>query len=183
MDRIIRENLDNLYREDGITQFTAFKFILEATKQPVDWAYEVWDELVAGFTHQDNHVRAITAQVICNLAKSDPQNRMLKDFGKLLAVTRDPRFVTARHCMQSLWKVGIAGKPQREVLVQGLEVRFKECVTEKNTALIRYDILQCLRNVYDVVKDETLRQKALAWMEMEEDPKYKKKYASLWKVR
>jgi hypothetical protein len=180
---VLRTNLDNLRSPDGVVQHDAFMVILEATDKPVDWAYEVWDEMVAGFTHKDNHVRAIAAQVICNLAKSDPQNRMLNDFGALLAVTRDPRFVTARHCMQALWKVGVAGKSQREVLVQGLEVRFKECITEKNCTLIRYDILQCLRNVYDVVKDETVRQKALAWMEIEEDPKYKKKYASLWKVR
>jgi len=138
---------------------------------------------VAGLSHKDNHVRAIAAQVLCNLAKSDPKNRIQKDFDALLAVTKDERFVTARHCMQALWKVGAAGKEQQKILVEGLEGRFKECITEKNCTLIRYDIIQSLRNVYDEVKDETIREKALELIETEEDTKYRKKYASLWRVR
>jgi len=55
--------------------------------------------MVESLTHMDNHVRAIAAQVLCNLARSDPENRILKDFDALLAVTKDERFVTARHCL------------------------------------------------------------------------------------
>jgi len=139
--------------------------------------------MVANLRHKDNHVRAIAAQILCNLAMSDPENRMLKDFDSLLAVTRDERFVTARHSMQSLWKVGVAGKRQREKLVDGLERRFRECITEKNCTLIRYDIIQDLRKLYDQVKDENVRGKALELIETEGDPKYRKKYAGLWKIR
>ena len=65
--------------------------------------------------------------------------------------------------------------------MEGLERRFKECLTEKNGTLIRYDIIQSLRNVYNAIKDENVKERALALIEMEEDPKYRKKYASLWK--
>jgi hypothetical protein len=183
MDTITQTHLDNIHSEDRELQNKAYFFVLEATNQPVDWAYEVWDRMVEGLRHKDNHVRAIAAQVLCNLAKSDPENRMLKDFDALLAVTKDERFVTARHCMQALWKVGVVGKEQQKKLVNGLEGRFNECITEKNCTLIRYDILQSLRNVYDEVKDETIREKALELIETEEDAKYRKKYASLWKGR
>jgi hypothetical protein len=44
--------------------------------------------------------------------------------------------------MQALWKVGVAGEKQRERLLAGLESRYKECITEKNCTLIRYDICQ-----------------------------------------
>ncbi len=182
MDKIIGINLDNLWSQDRELQNKAFLYILKATDKPVNWAYEVWDRLVAGLSHKDNHVRAIAAQVLCNLAKSDPNNRMLKDFKALLAVTKDARFVTARHCMQSLWKVGVAGIKQQKILVDGLEGRFKECITEKNCTLIRYDILQSLRNLYDAVKDEKIKGKALELIETEDDLKYRKKYASLWRV-
>lgn len=181
MDKTIRTNVDNIRSEDKDLQNKAYSFILKATDKPVDWAYEVWDEMLGGLKHKDNHVRAISAQVLSNLAKSDPKNRMLKDFDKLLGVTKDERFVTARHCLQSLWKVGIAGKKQQKIYMDGLERRFKECVTEKNCTLIRYDILQSMRNVYDTVRDETIKQKALELIELEEDIKYRKKYANLWK--
>ncbi len=183
MDKTTRMNLDNLRSEDRELQNNAFIDILEATEKPVDWAYEEWDELVKDLRHKDNHVRAIAAQVLCNLAKSDPENRMLKDFPALLAVTKDERFVTARHCMQSLWKVGAAGKKQQKKLVDGLENRFNECITEKNCTLIRYDIIQSLRNLYDTVEDEKIKKKAMELIETEEDLKYRKKYANLWKAR
>jgi hypothetical protein len=183
MDETTRTQLENLRSTDRELQNQAFVYLLEATEKPVDWAYEAWDEMVGDLGHKDNHVRAIAAQVLCNLAKSDPQKLMLKDFPALLAVTKDERFVTARHCMQSLWKVGVVGKEQKEVLVSGFEDRFKECIAEKNCTLIRYDILQGMRNLYEEDKDEGIREKALALIETEEDPKYRKKYASLWRGR
>ena len=182
MDRTIQTNVDNLWSEDRELQNNAFFYVLEVTDEPVDWAYEVWDEVVENLSHKDNHNRAIAAQVLCNLAKSDPKNRMLEDFNALLAVTKDARFVTARHCMQALWKVGAAGKKQQKLLVEGLEGRYRECITEKNCTLIRYDIIQSLRNLYDAVKDETIKAKALELVESEEDVKYRKKYAKLWRV-
>src|SRR5512135_553691 len=119
MDTTTSNLIKYIYSTDRQLQGQAFTAVLAATNQPVDWAYEVWDELVAGLRHPDNHVRAISAQLLCNLAKSDPEKRTLKDFEALLNVTKDERFVTARHCLQSLWKVGVAGRDQQDLLVQG----------------------------------------------------------------
>jgi hypothetical protein len=182
MNKTIQDNLNNLWTTDRAVQNQAFLYILKVTDKPVDWAYEVWAELIANLRHKDNHHRAIAAQVLCNLAKSDPKKRMLRDFNALLAVTRDERFVTARHCLQALWKVGAAGKKQQELLMDGLEGRFRECGVEKNGTLIRYDIVQSLRNLYDAVKDEKVKAKALELIDTEADVKYRRKYASLWRV-
>jgi hypothetical protein len=181
MDEKTRISLNNLQSEDKDLQYAAFIYILEVTEKPVDWAYAVWDALLARLSDKDNHQRAIAAQILANLASSDPQNRMLRDFAALLAVTRDERFVTARHTLQSIWKVGRAGKVQQKLVVDGLAGRFNECAVEKNCTLIRYDIIQDFRNLYDEIKDESVRQKALALIATEEDLKYRKKYASVWK--
>jgi hypothetical protein len=183
MDEAIKAHMAHIHSGDRDVQGKAFRSLMEATDGQVDWAYEIWDELVRTLTHKDNHQRAIAAQILCNLARSDPEERMLKDFDALLAVTRDERFVTARHCLLSLWKVGAAGKKQQRRLVDGLAGRFDECIAEKNCTLIRYDILQGLRKLYDEVKDETIRAKALALIGTEEDLKYRKKYASVWRVK
>jgi hypothetical protein len=181
MDKSIRVQLDNIRSEDGEVQNKAYYFLMEKTEKPVDWAYEAWDELVEGLTHKDNHVRAITSQILTHLAKIDPKGRMLKDFDKLLNVTKDERFVTARHCMQSLWKVAVVGRKQQAMYMDGLSKRFKECVTEKNAKLIRYDIVVSLRNVYNKVKDESIRENALALIESETDLKNKKKCIGVWR--
>jgi hypothetical protein len=58
---------------------------------------------------------------------------------------------------------------------------FRDCATEKNCTLIRYDIIQGLRKLYDDVQDETVRETALALIATEADSKYRKKHASLWR--
>jgi hypothetical protein len=106
---------------------------------------------------------------------------MVDDFPALLEVTRDGRFVTARHCLQALWKVGAAGAPQRAVYRDGLVHRFEECRAEKNWSLIRNDILQRLRDAYDATADEDLRATAGELIERETDVGYRRKYARIWK--
>jgi len=181
MDNKTRKYIADLRSEERELQNQAFFRILEETEKPVDWAYEVWDELVEGLSHKDNHVRAISAQVLCNLAKSDPQNRMQKDFPALMELTKDERFVTARHCLQSIWKVGTSGKKMQKMVVEAFAERFRNCATEKNCTLIRYDIIHGLKNLYEEVKDEKIKQKALELIGTEDDLKYRKKYASAWK--
>lgn len=183
MNKTIQTNLVNLWTEDREQQNQAFFYILKVTDKPVDWAYEAWDDIVKNLNHKDNHNRAIAAQILCALAKSDPKERILKDFDKLLAVTKDEKFVTARHCVQALWKVGVAGKKQQQRLMDGLAYRFTECAAEKNCTLIRYDILQSLRNVYDATKDERIKIKAMELIETEKDIKYQKKYSTVWKAK
>jgi hypothetical protein len=82
MDEITRLNLANLSSPDKELQNEAFFALMAATDQPVDWAYLVWDELVASLTHKDNHYRAIASQLLCQLAKSDPEKRILIDKGE-----------------------------------------------------------------------------------------------------
>ncbi len=183
MDETTQLHVNNIWSKDKDLQNAAYTYLMAATEIPVDWAYEAWDDLVAGLSDKDNRVRAITSQLLCNLAQSDPEKRMLTDFDKLLLVTKDERFVTARHCLQSLWKVGLAGSEQREMMVAGLDGRYHECITEKNCTLIRYDIIQDLKNLYAAVPDDAIKEKALALIEMEADLKYRKKYATVWREK
>lgn len=183
MDTLTQTHIRNIDTTDRDLQNAAYAYVMDATTHPVPWAYEVWDDMVAMLKHKDNHQRAIAAQVLCQLAKSDPNGRVFQDFEALLAVTKDERFVTARHCLQSLWKIGTVGKAQQDLVMDGLERRFRDCHTEKNCTLIRFDILQGMKHLYDVVQDETIRAKALELMEIEEDPKYRKKYGTVWKKR
>ncbi len=183
MDSSTQTHWENLRSNDGDLRYAAFMALLNATDQRVDWAYEVWDELLENLHHANNHQRAIAVQLLCNLARSDPEQRMFKDFGALFAVTKDERFVTARHSLQAIWKVALAGQQHQQMVVERLAGRFRDCVTEKNCTLIRYDILQALRNLYDAVQDEQLREAALGLIATEEDSKYRKKYAGLWRIK
>jgi hypothetical protein len=175
------EQLNDIRSTDRDAQNAAYSALMAETERPVGWAYAAWDELLAMLRDPDNHQRAIGAQLLCNLAGSDPELRIVDAFPALLAVTRDARFVTARHCLQSLWKIGMAGTVQQRMVVDGMAARFAECGAERNGTLIRYDILVGLHQLYVAVGDATIRERALALIETEPDLKYRKKYAGVWK--
>lgn len=183
MDTATRDQWEQLRSPDGAARYAALSALLAATEQPVDWAYEVWDELLAALRHPDNHQRAIAAQLLASLAKSDPERRVLRDFEQLLAVTRDERFVTARHSLQALWRVGAVGPEHRRLVVERLAERFRAAAGEKNGTLIRYDIVEGLRKLYDQAQDEAVREMALSLIASETDAKYQKKYAAAWRAR
>lgn len=180
MDREIKEALIKSKAKDKQESYEAYLYILRATEKQVDWAYEVWDDLLEGLTDKDNHQRSRAAQYLANLAKSDPENRMLTDLPRLWEVTKDEKFVTARHSLQSFWKVGLGGAEQRDKVMDYMVYRFKT-TNEKNYTLIRFDILQNIKNLYDQLNDEDIKQTAMDLIETVEGDKYKKKYKSVWR--
>ena len=181
VDSITKSYFENLEAKDKDLQIEAFISINTAIKEEVDWSYEVWDQLKEWLTDTDNHRRSRGAQFLAGLAKSDPEKRILVDFPALWEVTKDPRFVTARHSLQSIWQVGLAGEKQKELVLNHFENRFLNGTHEKNYTLIRFDMVQGLKKLYDVLNNEEIKQLALDLIETEEDIKYRKKYMTVWK--
>lgn len=173
----------DLWSADRARQNAAYTHLMALTDAPVDWAYGAWDDVIAHLSAKDNHDRAIAAQLLCNLAKSDPAGRLVGDFPALFAVVRDDRFVTARHALQGMWKVGAAGDRLRALLLAALEARFREASSEKNGTLVRSDIIQCLRDLSDAVGDPAIERLALGLIELEDDPTYRKKYVATWRSK
>lgn len=174
MDELTKSYFEDLKSKDKSVQYEAFHYILKSTEKKVDWSYDVWGQLKEELTDRDNHKRSRAAQFLSNLAISDPEKRILTDFPALWEVTKDPKFVTARHSLQAIWKVGLAGEAQKELVMSHLVERFNNCENE-------IDIVQGLRRLYDALKDEEVKQKALDLISSEEDDKYRKKYATVWK--
>jgi hypothetical protein len=177
----VAEIMNEVKSADKDCQSRAYQTLLKMTAEHVDWAYEVWDDLLRLTAEGDNRQRSIAGQVLSNLAKSDPKLRIMRDAERLIALTRDERFVTARHVLLSLWKIAIVGKRQRKAIVDGLVCRFEECTAEKNCTLIRYDIQCVFKKIYEMTGDESLRSTAERLISLEEDAKYKKKYGTVWR--
>jgi len=181
MDQLTRQFFTDVHSQDRDRRYEAYQYLLKETQEPVGWAYEVWEELLTLLSQGDNHERSIAAQLLSNLAKSDPERRIVRDIDKLILVTKDERFVTARHTLQSLWKIGVVDLVLQELVCQKLEARFKECASEKNATLIRYDIIVNFNKMYQQFQDETVKQRAMMLIGLEADPKYQKKYSAVWK--
>lgn len=80
MDSVTKSFFENLENKDKDAQFEAFNNIIAATKEKVDWAYEVWDQLKEWLADADNHRRSRAAQFLCGLAISDPEKEYLMTF-------------------------------------------------------------------------------------------------------
>jgi hypothetical protein len=182
MTTTLDPRVKELLLQEGSISFDEFNEVMGATDECVDWAYDVWDDLKQRLRSTNGHRRSASAQVLCNLAKSDPQNRMLDDFDEVFAITRDPKFVTARHTLQSVWRVGIVSDQHRALVVDRLAKRFADCASEKNASLIRYDIAANLFKIYEATHDDAVRQRALLLIETETDIKYRKKYTGVWRA-
>lgn len=172
---------DALWSKDRAAQNAAYAAILPMAEGPVDWAYEVWDEVVARLASADNHDRAIAGQLLPRLALSDPEGRIIRDLPELMRVTNDEKFVTARHTIQSLWRIGLAGDAAKAALLAAVEKRFADCASHKNATLIRHDLLEGLRKLADTTGSDTIRPLAERLIAGELDEKYRKKYKTLWR--
>lgn len=76
----------------------------------------------------------------------------------------------------------VDAQPQR-LTVARLARRFRECGAEKNSTMVRHDILTVVKRIYDSSGDESLRSQALRLIELEPDAKYRRKYAAVWTDR
>ncbi len=177
----IAEKFEIIKSKDKKARANAYMDLMKVTNEEVDWTYEVWDDLLDLLKNGDNHQRSIAAQLLANLTKSDSENRMEKDLNKLVQGTKDEKFVTARHTLQNLWRVGLGTSAIRKKLIDELDNRYKECTVEKNGTLVRYDICVVLRKIYDNSNEDYIFKKAIELIELEEDPKYKRKHLKIWK--
>jgi hypothetical protein len=178
----IRVSLDAVMADRPESQSQAYERLMQATTAPVDWADVAWPELAAATKNKSNRVRAIAAQVLCNLAKSAEPSRVLADLDNIMAVTHDERFVTARHTIQSLWKIGVADPEVRAALLARIEHRFAIAAAEKNSTLIRYDLLVGLHHLHEETADPAIPPLAQRLVASELDAKYVKKYRTVWKA-
>ena len=181
MDRAVKEQFEHLSSSDDTIRMGALQTILKLTDRKVDWIYEVWDELFEKLKSENSFQRSIGIMVICNLAKSDTQDRLSDRLDLLLAHTRDEKFITSRQCIQHIWKIAATGEPARNRILVHLEKRFRECADEKHYNLIRADVIQSIRNLSDATHDAALLTRAQNLIIEAKDEKYQNKLVAILK--
>jgi hypothetical protein len=183
MNKNIQKHIEDLGSTDDKIRLDALQNLLKVTESKVDWVYEVWDYLLNKLDHENSYQRSIGIMMLCNLAKSDIENRLATSIDRLLAHTKDEKFITSRQCIQNIWKIATANMSNREKVVKHLEKRFVECVEEKHSNLLRRDIIQSMMCLHKAVKDDGLLTRAQALVAKEQEPKYRKQYEALFKAK
>lgn len=179
MNTDIKTRIENLGSTDDKIRLAALQTLLKMTDSKVDWIYEVWDQLLEKLAHENSYQRSIGIMLLCNLAKSDTEDRLRSTLDRLLAHTRDDKFITSRQCIQNIWKVAAANKTNREKILKHLEKRFVECADEKHYNLLRQDIIQSMVCLSEHEGEDGLLTRVKALIEKEQDRKYRKQYEAL----
>ncbi len=183
MNKNIKNHIENLASTDDKIRLEALQSLLKITESKVDWVYKAWDFLLEKLDYENSYQRSIATMLLCNLAKSDVENRLGVSLDCLLAHTRDEKFITSRQCIQNLWKVAATNKPTREKVLKHLEKRFLDCSNEKHYNLIRQDILQSMMCLYRKEDDDKLFAGMQTLIGKEKETKYRKQYEALLKAK
>lgn len=128
----------------GPAAYDALVALFEATEGPVPWAYQAWDRLIEDLESRENGRRSFAAQMLCRLAISDPERRVLAIAERIASIMRDPSFVVARHATQTLWRAGVPDRESRDRFAGLLADRFRDCSGEKNARFVRTDVAESL---------------------------------------
>lgn len=75
VDVLTRAYFVNLESDEWDLQYEAYQRILEMTKQEVDWAYEVWDDIVQNLSNRDAHIRSLLCSAIGTLSNQRPAKK------------------------------------------------------------------------------------------------------------
>lgn len=181
MNKNVKQHIDNLASTDDKIRMDAIQSLMKITESKVDWAYEAWDHLVEKLESENSFQRSIGIMLLCNLAKSDSEDRLKPVLDRLLSHTKDEKFITSRQCIQHIWKAAATTRSNREKVLKHLEKRFVECGTEKHSNLLRQDIIQSTSALSKHEKDEALLSRAQVLIASEPDAKNRKKYEALLK--
>ncbi len=177
----INDLLTDIRSKDYNIRLSALNRLLEITEERVDWFEEKFEELVGKMDHENSYQRSIGIMLLCSLAKSDENDRIPAVVGEILKHTRDERFITARQCIQHLWKIGIAKPETKKEIIDHLGEQFVSCAQEKHHNLIRQDIIQTLYRICCHDSDEGLKGHIIDLIEKEEDEKARKNYFKIIK--
>ena len=177
MEIEISKLLDNLTFHERDVQFNSIEELIKHVKEPVDWTYSVWEQLIKALTYKNALVRAQAVQILCALAAtSDPEERVLEDFQKIWAITYDEEMIVSLQSLQSIWQIGLAGQVQRDLVVSHLARRFHACTNEKQPTTIRYEVITSLKKLFDKTDDSMLLPILKNLINQEQDVSVQKKY-------
>ena len=182
MDKKKKSLVEDLASTNDEVRMNALQTLLKVTESKVGWVYEVWDLLLGKLDHENSYQRSIGVMLLCNLAKSDSENRLATSLDRLLACTKDEKFITSRQTIQNIWKAATT-KPNRDKVIKHLEKRFTECENEKHFNLLRHDVIRSLMSLHQEIKDTSLISKVQALIAKEKDPKYRKQYEGNLRVK
>jgi|SRR5688572_2857257 len=178
----VREAIDRLASGNRSSHGKDYQVLMKSVEQSKGWADRAWQEIRPLLEHSDNRVRSIAGQALCGLAANASRKLVTLDAASVIAVTRDERFVTARHVLLATWKLGLVDAKNRIRLLASLSARFEDSFKEKSGKLVRTDIVAVLRRLFDATGDAAVQAAAEMLITTDRAPGRRQKLEHAWRT-
>lgn len=176
MEEKLKKLFDQLASKNNTLRKEALDILLKKTEEKVDWFDDAFGVLIGKLDEDNSFQRSIGVMLLANLAKSDTTRVLAGYIDNIVGHTRDEKFITARQTIQNLWKFAVVNEEYKTTIVKHLTEQFADCIYGKHYNLIRLDIAQAMYDIYKVDGDDRLVEHIRELVEIEDDPKHKKKY-------
>ncbi len=171
----IDELFSTLESKDNNIRYEAFKELLQITEEKVSWIYDKWFVLVDKLSSDNSFQRSIGLMLLANLSKSDIDNRFGTIMDNYLEYFNDEKFITARQCVQNVWKIAITHEGNKKKIIQQLENAYQDNINlSKHANLFKQDIIGSMYQIYQHTKDGDIKKKIHSLIESEIDAKFVK---------
>ena len=173
---------ENLASKDDKVRYPSFIKLQEITDSKVKWIYTKWFMLVEKLSSENSYQRTIGLTLLANLCKNDHEQRIANIIDEYLNHFNDEKFITARLCIQSVWKIAVTNNNLRRKIIDSLENSYRENIHLKtHPNLIRQDIVDSLEKIMTGTKDERVKEAAARLIAEETDEKVIKKLKNIVK--
>jgi len=135
---------DGLTSKDNNYRYNCFLLLEKITSKKVSWIYDKWDFLAGLLDSLNSYHRNIGLVLLANLSYSDTENRVESIIDKYLSHFNDEKFITARQCIQNVWKIAVNKPALKDKIVNYLK-RFNYGGQHSN--LIELDIQNALKKI------------------------------------
>ncbi len=144
-----------LHNDEIMVYYHCFYVLDRASQEQPDLFYRYWDEFAALLRHPNSYHRDFGLTLLANLSAIDREDRMAEILPEYLEHSHDDKFMTALCCIRSTAKI-LRCKPElrRPVLDALLNVDRTSSYPEKQQALLKYDILAILEEIYPQEQDQ-----------------------------
>lgn len=161
-----------LESKDNNARYEAFKKLFELTEQKVDWIYDYWQTLVDMLSSRNSFHRSIGLLLIANLTRSDSEDKFSDIADRYLTFLEDEKFITARLCLQNVWRIAVNKEAYRVIISDALKSAYSRNIhLKRNQNLIKQDVIFSLAKIAGFYKDEILSNEIEIIVKNETDKK------------
>ncbi|GAA0180140.1 hypothetical protein SH2C18_28860 [Clostridium sediminicola] len=166
IERLARRIIDNkgyrnevvnylMFNKNIMVYYHSYYVLSRASEIRPQLFYEYWNDFVELLGNKNSYKRDIGMILIANLITVDEERKFDNIFDKYIEHINDEKFMTAQCCVRNLKKI----IQQREDLIDKivsilLKIEDRTSYPKKQMELLKYDILDIFKIVYDKAQDK-----------------------------